>query len=483
MSKIIKNIDKYNEEVTIKGNPGIPGEGYKDDNDNDYLSNIENRKSRELGGIDRRMGDPEVGRLTMRIMQLVQKSKIICSSKKEEVEKLALNVIISEFGDLLEDVDLDIKLIDNGLQAKKFMDDEGEDSESGEEDMPNFKEIKDQDLINKIHKAKIANNIIQGEAKNTKHILHSDFIKSELIRIFGEREGKDLFNVWDEITKIADKLDWYIPVDVKSDMMENIPQGFAGANTVKWKKEDQEDDDESMDIDLSDDDEQEFDDKISYTPTIKAVGIDFPMLIHETVKGIYELIASVMQPSEGSSEKEIQDAETVKMNVTSFDDEAEDFRYGPELASDFRDFINENPAYNKYPLLRSYVFGKMCDTSYLSDKDFLELFRGILNKTQKARKLVDDIIDDIVSELEEFERSQIEYNLDNNDDYIDNNISSDIDNSKHDDVIDNGVDDDYSKMSKKDLQKIVDDALDRGDYDTVGKASKFLENKIYKFKK
>jgi hypothetical protein len=42
---------------------------------------------------------------------------------------------------------------------------------------------------------------------------------------------------------------------------------------------------------------------------------------------------------------------------------------------------------------------------------------------------------------------------------------------------------DYSKMNKRDLQEIIDNALDKGDYDTVSKASQFLENIIYKFKK
>ena len=66
---------------------------------------------------------------------------------------------------------------------------------------------------------------------------------------------------------------------------------------------------------------------------------------------IYELIASIQFPAEGSSEEEIKMAQTVKLNVSSFEDEAEDFRTGPEIAADFRDFINQNPE-AKHPNMR-----------------------------------------------------------------------------------------------------------------------------------
>lgn len=493
MSKSIKKFDKYLEEVSIKGNPGIPSEGSKDDNDRNYLSDIESRKSQELGGIDRRdRRDMEVGQLGFKIMNLSRKSHDLSYSKKDELEKLAKQVIIAEFGDLLEDVELIVKLVGSGSDVKDFMDQEKEESEM--ETPPSLEEITDPELINKIHKAKIANNIIQGESKNTKHILHSDFIKSELNRIFGEDKGKEIFEIWDEISKIADKMDWYIPIDIKSDMMRNTPEGMAGANSVSWEKKednDNEEEEEEKDVlkldDIKDEDsEQEEQEDFGYTPVVKAVGIDFPMLIHEAVKGIYELIASIMLPGEGSTEQEISDAEAVKMNVTSFEDEAEDFRYGPELASDFRDFINVNSVYEKYPNIRAYVFGKMCDPNYMNESDFLRLFRGILNKTTEARRWVDRIISEIVSEFEQYEREVSEYD---NEDIFSNNYDEEQDDEieveypTSQEETKGGEELDYSKMNKRDLQEIIDNALDKGDYDTVSKASQFLENIIYKFKK
>jgi hypothetical protein len=279
--------------------------------------------------------DPEMAEMGGRIQELSRESHQLSYSKKDELETLAKQVIIAEFGDLLDDVELIVKLVRDGYAVKDFMDQEKEESEM--ETPPSLEKITDPELINKIHKAKIANNIIQGESKNTKHILHSDFIKSELNRIFGEDKGKEIFEIWDEISKIADKMDWMIPLDIRSGWMKTSPVGMSGANSVSWEKKednDNEEEEEEKDVlkldDIKDDDsEQEEQEDFGYTPVVKAVGIDFPMLIHEAVKGIYELIASIMLPGEGSTEQEISDAEAVKMNVTSFEDEVEDFRYGP----------------------------------------------------------------------------------------------------------------------------------------------------------
>ena len=72
----------------------------------------------------------------------------------------------------------------------------------------------------------------------------------------------------------------------------------------------------------------------SGNPVIKARGIDFPMLLHETVKGIYELLSAPGLPEEESV------AQTVLMN-TGLSDEPEDWKYGPRIANDFFAFLNE----------------------------------------------------------------------------------------------------------------------------------------------
>jgi hypothetical protein len=238
---------------------------------------------------------------------------------------------------------------------------------------------------------------------------------------------------------------------------------MAGAVKVDWKPKEKEEKEE--DQDNFDNNEEPQIEEESYTPVIRARGIDFPMLLHEAVKGIFELIAAVSQPGMDADEKEIEMAETVKINVSSFEDEAEDFRTGPEIAADFRDFINKNDKSSYTPNMRAFIFGKMMDSNYMTSEDFLKLFRGILNETPEARRKVDQMIDEIIQELKSYDLGEVlpeytddEYEMPNNQE----------DSQESDEV-------DYSQLSQRRIQELIDDALDSGNYDDVKMLSQFLK--------
>ena len=213
--------------------------------------------------------------------------------------------------------------------------------------------------------------------------------------------------------------------------MANQMGGMAGAVQVSWpeaeENEGEEGQDEKEDCpsckdaenilknieeggDL-DDNKEEISDLLSNgNPKITAVGVDFPMLLHETVKGIYQLIGAAWLPAMGASEKDIKKAEIIKTATSSFEDEAEDFRYGPYLAAALRDFINTCPNVDRYPNIREYVWGDMCYMAQTKEgkKQFLELFKGILEKTDKAKKQITEMINDIIDRIKEYEISQID---------------------------------------------------------------------------
>ncbi len=405
---MIKRYNKFLEEVTIKGNQGVP-------ENPDYLSDSERRARTRVGdGRPVPEGDPRLIMQTgQEMMRLLSISMRMMSGKEKDLEKLAKEVILSNYGSILDGVDLDIRLVGPG-GPKDLMD-----SEDG--DMPVFRLTNDPELRKEVDKAKLLNNVIQGEAKNTKNILHTDQVKDGVNEIFGDVDGKIIFDIWAKITKLADKMDWMIPISVKSDMIENAPDGLAGAVKVEWVRKEEEEEDKN---DLADrilksleegDDLEDNSDDISdlfsdTTPKITAVGLDFPMLLHETVKGIYELIASHSIPED----KEM--ANKIKSNVSSSADEAEDFRYGPEIAADLRDFVNSaideisktNSSIWDIDNLREFVFGKMVDRKYLSTDKFLSLFKGILSKTNDAKSQIKSIINDVLKELNSNDYSDFE---------------------------------------------------------------------------
>ena len=487
----MKDFKKFLEEVTIKGNPGVPNEGDKQPGDKDYLKDTEARAKARLG----LSGREHPGQIGPRLMQLVDQSQQATRGHEEELENLAMEIITQNYGDILDDVELDIKLLRSGSQIAQFMKDCEEEQDDSEEEAPKFRQIQDPATINKIHKAKLGNNIIQGEAKNTKNIIAMQEVKDGLIDIFGP-QAEQILNMWKEMSNLADKMDWIIPIEIKADMMERAPQGMAGAVSVDWvpkPKEEKEEEEESgedfaarilKDLAAGDEpneeDKEEFAEEVQETkPRVRARGIDFPMLIHETVKGIYELIASIQFPAEGASEEEIKMAQTVKLNVSSFEDEAEDFRTGPEIAADFRDFINENPK-AEHPNMRAFIFGKMMNSDYISDADFLQLFRGILNKTPEARRKIDEMIDEINKELNNYELGQVidveepSYDFDDNGGYEEDEDTM-MPGKAEPEVSQQEAEIDYSELTQRELTELIDDALDKGDFKRVEMLAQYMK--------
>jgi len=137
-------------------------------------------------------------------------------------------------------------------------------------------------------------------------------------------------------------------------------------------------------------------------PKIKARVLDLPMLVHETVKGIYELIASgAIDPDPVRAQKVLQAADTLS-------DEQEDIRYGPYIARDLRDYINsvadKISGANNIPNIREFVFGKMIQ---LQSETFVKLVTSILLKEKGPERIISKFINEIIEEHKSHQISQI----------------------------------------------------------------------------
>jgi hypothetical protein len=509
----MKNFNKFWEEVSIEGNPGVPGEPSKKPDESKYLSDIERRAKQRLN--IRHMGDEpsmarerDIQQTHPQLMRLSNEgfriSKVYDQRGRKtdfgrRLEQLANKIILDNFGEILDGVDLDIKFLENGRKIREFMEESDEMPQ-----IPNIRIelVKDEETKRKIHKAKLANNLIQGEAKNTKRIIASPEVKEGLIEIFGEQDGERLHQIYNQITEIADKMDWLVPMDFKAHMMEVHPEGSAGAVAIKWEKKDEEEDKEKEDElseedlqrilgnDLDEDEQEEIGSVLSdYTPTIMARGIDFPMLIHETVKGMVELIAAIIWPSEDASEEEIKTAEIVRYNISSIKDEVEEFRTGPEITADLRDFINENPLSDRHPNIRFFVYGEILNPENYTSEQFLELFRGILNKTPEARREIDRLIERIVREIESETREINVGEIDGEYETPETTASTDdSDTLEGEEDAKNDIEElttktrqkeeDYSTWSQRDIQNEIDDALDSSDYERVRMLSQYLKEGV-----
>lgn len=440
-------------EASLQGNPGIPGEGNTSGN---YLNNVEARAQQINADYQRRFG-----REIPMFMEKVSRAKQIQKGHETELEKLAVDVIMEHYGDILDGVNLKVKLQkDNEIQ--KMMKDVP--SSPPEEEM--LKALEDDGIISEVHRRKIANNIAQGMAKNTKLILNLEDCADGLKTILGDEIGEEYILLLNKISEIALFFDWAIPLEVQKEMWTRDKSGFSGSVKVEWDTPENPEESEKLAQkildDLMDTDEPDAEDvedlMDSIGPTIHSIGTDFAMLLHETVKGIYELISAAALPGDDSEKAEI-----IIANTDSLADELEDLRFGPEMASDLRDYISEFKESNKIKNLQEYVFGEMMR---MPARDFLELFSGILSGTPQAKGDVQEIIDGISEMLNNYEMEKAGVNGD-----------SDHNEVKEPETPMNYTEDDYEEMSQKDLLDLVNKYLEAGDYTNpeLSKIIKFIK--------
>jgi hypothetical protein len=538
----MKNFSQYvKEEIDLRGNPGVP---------DDFMRKSEEEAERNLGirrDDPRQMRDlgPEINRLinqSMNMLSTDENGRRLSPQQIEErftaLENLARDVIFDEYGDILDasekPVELRIRLVRPGRtvtnelpeitqtpsnpqrpqQPEKNEDDEDEEKScedgscetgAGEEREPN------DDVLTASHKKKILNMITQGEGKATKDIIRlSETVEQGLGTIFGRRAG-EILDIWTRLSDVADKLDWVIPIGDKANMMSQQPQGMAGACDVSW---------ESVNtrrfVNL-----QYLKENTDFNRiVIKAVGVDFPMLLHESIKGIYLLLQS------SAIKKDAELAKAIKRATSSFTDEAQDFRYGVTAQLMFNRFINACAQSDRYPQMRARVFAQMAFDKdrggRYSDVKFLEIMkslfsvfdkvtegRGLFNRgggrdefvinqdrfdNSLAKREIESLIADIVraedeyrEELNKWEMEQRFGGEQSSDDSDETSREEDGDVASAEDNDENDIDSlirktaqreeniDPSELTPRELQKLIDDALDAGDYDEVRRLSPYLK--------
>ena len=261
---------------------------------------------------------------------------------------------------------------------------------------------------------------------------------------------------------------------------------MAGAVEVDWENKEKKDEDLAKDIldDIekngAEDLPKEVEDLFYETqPTIHARGQDFAMLIHESVKGIYELIGAIAIPED----EEI--AKTVLMNTDSLADEIEDIRNGPKMAADIRNYLNTftEVKNDEIPNLREHVMGALF--TYPAP-EFNAIILSILSNSDEYRSTIQEIIDDVIDQVREFEAGEA---LDGNGIDNDDNYSPQAKTSAPSEDVDYSTLDssqlgailktiDYSSLSKEDLKELLDAAVKYEYYEEARSIHTYIKDNL-----
>ncbi len=417
----------------------------KDTLPEDYINDVRQRATPYRGGPSRQD--------IQQLMQTLNRMFRIQNGHEEELTQIGEEILLQHYGRMLEDITLDIKIVKPNDKEKLAMTKKMQDEEE-DEDQPTY-EVPIDVPKDEVDRRKIVNNIMQGEAQNIHSLMFT--AKDEIDEI-----DENLLDLYSRILELNRKFDWdeNKPADL-AEMMKQQPE-MANAMETEYPEGDEEDG------------------KIK----IKVRALDLPMLIHETVKGIYELMTAKAIPNDPVM------AQALLKLTDSLPDEEEDIKYGPFIAADLRDYINgylqrkETKDVQGIPNLKEFVFSGMMD---LSAGVFVQLIKDILMKNTDAADRVlggkdglvskailgatDEVVDDTPQNYHEDESD--EDTLHAGHEGGESDIDKLIRQTNEKEPEKKG--EDLSKLGQAELNYQLNKAMDESDWTRVKEISKFLK--------
>jgi hypothetical protein len=335
MQNRVFDFKSFLNEASLEGNRGIPGEA--GDMSSSWLKKIDTEKGARMADFER-----ENRQDIMRFMQFVGQSQQIQRGHEEELSKLTEEAFRTLFKTLLDDVELDFKL---GGEAREIVQETPEEQSNIEMKIEN---IEDEKILNEIQRRKILRSIQQGKGLTSKAILNLPMFKNGIREILGER-SQEYIQLLNKISNIAQFNDWRLSEEMIKQLLRG---GTAGACKIEFEEKE---DFEEKEFEVKQQSAEELLDEIANGGDLEdseaaadliegtgakivARGVDMSVLIHEAIKGIYML--PLQLSLEHLTEEE---AELVIANTDTLLDEAQEFKYGPEMQRAFYKAISANP--------------------------------------------------------------------------------------------------------------------------------------------
>lgn len=390
-------------ETPLSDNPAFPRED-DDEFDNSFAELVASERFKEVvdlvkryTGLQNITGQNAFMELQRLLMGAYQKVKSIESKHEDFLEKLSVQLVMKELsipeGAFQYDVELlsGLGQIDTSKMSttpQEFDDEEiqqqfGVNSDEASDDLEDFMKAFESFDLEK-HKRRFINSLIQGASKRGHYMYH--LVERELNQL-----DPQLLSLYGVLMSVNDLMYWIMPDGITM-AAASSGQGVQGSEEV------------SKDTD---------------PPTIKAKGLFFPVLIHELVKGVYEVMGSQGLPSDPRS------AEMVMGQTDTLPYEIWDLRLGPVIWRKFTEAYPDKLYEDDMREIQNYLFSRF---SSLSTEEFFEVSKMILSGSPEGKKIVAAMVDEIINELKsyEYEDSMKQYGNDDDDDDDLSNLLGDL---------------------------------------------------------
>jgi hypothetical protein len=304
------------------------------------------------------------------VMRALKQSSAIESRHKEDLETLAVELVKKEMAIPPGSLQFDAKLVGMGQSestgnmrrqaeepSREEMMSAFKNAEQNENDVEAFLDAMD-NFDKEKAKRRLINSLIGGAAKKGQYMYH--MVSQKLNDI-----DPDLIELYGISTAIIDHLYWLYPEETLQAMSG---QGGSEAGTSEI-------------------------DKDTDPPTVKARGVNFPTLVHELIKGVYEVFGTHGLPDDPKQ------AEMVMAAEDTVPAEAWDLKLGPvfwELLQ--KSYPIEILTEDDMKYIQHYLFMRL---SAMPAEDFFELFREVLEEKPSGKQKIQRMVNEIVRELEE----------------------------------------------------------------------------------
>ena len=297
--------------------------------------------------------------LQQMLMGSLQRILQLESQHKEQLEELAVKIVREEMAVPPDAVQFDAKIVGMGEIDTEGMQAQSQEQQTPEQQMDAEEEAMEEFEEFDIEKQKrrFLNQLIQGASKKGHYMFH--LVEEELNNI-----SPDLINLYGVMMSINDLVYWIMP-DQTTMMMAASGESVAGKEEI---------------------------DPETDPPTVKAQGITFPVLVHELVKGVMELLATQGLPDDpGMAQRVIDSEDTLVAEVW-------DLRLGPVIWEKFRESYPHDLLQDDKRIVQNYLFSEFAN---MDAKEMFALAKKILSGGDEGKEELERMVKGIISDLNE----------------------------------------------------------------------------------
>ena len=340
-------------ETPYHGFPAIPNM------DRDFIELISSKRFKDsVDKVRTAMGDTRTIQGSNALMQLMgtvgqamQKLVMIQNQSKKQLEDLAIELVKNELGIPDDAMQFKAELVGQPMGAAEGMQSESE--------MPSEEEVEelmgDMENFNlEREKRRFINSLIQGAAFKGGHMYN--LVKNEINDI-----NPQLMNLYAVTQSLMEHAYWIFP------NMEGMAGG--GGGQMGQSEVDEETD----------------------PPTVSAKAVTFPLLVHELVKGVYEIFGSHGSDDPRQQEMILNAEDTLPAEIW-------DSRFGPIFWEKFMasypiELFDEDKKH-----IQHYLFMRF---SALNAEEFMKVSKMILKGDPLGQQFIQGMVNEIVKDLKD----------------------------------------------------------------------------------